>query len=138
METYQEKSYDPAYYHGGVGYARNTERTGSVYSDDQKLLEAIKESPEYLEFQKQSDILKKKPELKARVDTFRADNYKVQNECDSDNLFEVVEQMGKESAELRRHPEVNAYLDAELALCKMMQRICIKLGEGIDIDVPGM
>ena len=95
------------------------------------LLEAIKESPEYLEFQKQSDILKKKPELKA-------DNYKVQNECDSDNLFEVVEQMGKESAELRRHPEVNAYLDAELALCKMMQRICIKLGEGIDIEVPGM
>ena len=94
------------------------------------LLEAIKESPEYLEFQKQSN--------KARVDTFRADNYKVQNECDSDNLFEVVEQMGKESAELRRHPEVNAYLDAELALCKMMQRICIKLGEGIDIDVPGM
>ena len=88
------------------------------------LLEAIKESPEYLEFQKQSDILKKKPELKARVDTFRADNYKVRNECDSDNLFEVVEQMGKESA--------------ELALCKMMQRICIKLGEGIDIDVPGM
>ena len=67
-----------------------------------------------------------------------ADNYKVQNECDSDNLFEVVEQMGKESAELRRHPEVNAYLDAELALCKMMQRICIKLGEGIDIEVPGM
>ena len=94
------------------------------------LLEAIKESPEYLEFQK--------PELKERVDTFRADNYKVQNECDSDNLFEVVEQMGKESAELRRHPEVNAYLDAELALCKMMQRICIKLGEGIDIEVPGM
>lgn len=102
------------------------------------LLEAIKESPEYLEFQKQSNILKKKPELKERVDTFRADNYKVQNECDSDNLFEVVEQMGKESAELRRHPEVNAYLDAELALCKVMQRICIKLGEGIDIDVPGM
>ena len=32
------------------------------------LLEAIKESPEYLEFQKQSDILKKKPELKERVD----------------------------------------------------------------------
>ncbi|MFR5915795.1 MAG: hypothetical protein ACLUGJ_12565 [Blautia wexlerae] len=28
------------------------------------LLEAIKESPEYLEFQKQSDILKKKPELR--------------------------------------------------------------------------
>ena len=41
------------------------------------LLEAIKESPEYLEFQKQSDILKKKPELKARVDTFRADGKRI-------------------------------------------------------------
>ena len=49
----------------------------------------------------------------------------------------AVEQMGKESAELRRHPEVNAYLDAELALCKMMQKICVKLAEGIDMDIPG-
>ena len=101
------------------------------------LLEAFKESPEYVEFQKQNEILKQKPELKKRVDAFRGDNYRVQNECGSDNLFDVVEQMGKESAELRRHPEVNAYLDAELALCKMMQKICVKLAEGIDMDIPG-
>ena len=102
-----------------------------------RLLEAIKESPEYVEFQKQNEILKQTPELKERVDAFRGDNYRIQNECDSDNLFDVVEQMGKESAELRRHPEVNAYLDAELALCKMMQKICVKLAEGIDMDIPG-
>ena len=66
------------------------------------LLEAFKESPEYVEFQKQNEILKQKPELKKRVDAFRGDNYRVQNECGSDNLFDVVEQMGKESAELRR------------------------------------
>lgn len=101
------------------------------------LLEAFKESPEYVEFQKQNEILKQKHELKKRVDAFRGDNYRVQNECGSDNLFDVVEQMGKESAELRRHPEVNAYLDAELALCKMMQKICVKLAEGIDMDIPG-
>ena len=101
------------------------------------LLKAFKESPEYVEFQKQNEILKQKPELKKSVDAFRGDNYRVQNECGSDNLFDVVEQMGKESAELRRHPEVNAYLDAELALCKMMQKICVKLAEGIDMDIPG-
>ena len=88
-------------------------------------------------FRKQNEILKQNPELKKRVDAFRGDNYRVQNECGSDNLFDVVEQMGKESAELRRHPEVNAYLDAELALCKMMQKICVKLAEGIDMDIPG-
>lgn len=101
-----------------------------------RLMESIKDSAEYLEFQKQSEILKQNPELKKRVDAFRAENYRVQNECDADNLFDVVEQMGRESAELRRHPEVNAYLDAELALCRMMQRICVKLTEGVEMDVP--
>ena len=57
------------------------------------LLEAFKESPEYVEFQKQNEILKQKPELKKRVDAFRGDNYRVQNECGSDNLFDVVEKM---------------------------------------------
>ena len=112
--------------------------TNTIEESINRLLEAVKESPEYLEFRKQSTILGMDSELKARVDAFRADNYRVQNEADSDNLFEVVEQMGKESAELRRLPLVNSYLDAELALCKMMQRICIKLTEDIDMDVPAV
>ena len=102
-----------------------------------RLMDSIKESAEYQEFQKQNAILKQNPKLKSRVDAFRAENYRVQNECDADNLFDVVEQMGRESAELRRHPEINAYLDAELALCRMMQRICVKLTEGVEMDVPG-
>ena len=112
-------------------------KSNTIDENISSLLEAFKESPEYVEFQKQNEILKQKPELKKRVDAFGGDNYRVQNECGSDNLFDVVEQMGKESAELRRHPEVNAYLDAELALCKMMQKICVKLAEGIDMDIPG-
>ena len=112
-------------------------KSNTIDENISSLLEAFKESPEYVEFQKQNEILKQKPELNKRVDAFRGDNYRVQNECGSDNLFDVVEQMGKESAELRRHPEVNAYLDAELALCKMMQKICVKLAEGIDMDIPG-
>ena len=132
METYQEKSYDPADHYGGIKMEPNT-----IEENISRLMDSIKESAEYQEFQKQNEILKQNPELKSRVDAFRAENYRVQNECDADNLFDVVEQMGRESAELRRHPEVNAYLDAELALCRMMQRICVKLTEGVEMDVPG-
>lgn len=103
-----------------------------------RLLASIKESAEYIEFEKQKEILSQNPDLKKRVDAFRAKNYRIQSQCSSDQLFEVVEQMGKESAELRRLPLVNAYLDAELALCKMMQKICVKLAEGIDMDIPGV
>ena len=35
-----------------------------------------------------------------------------------------------------KNPEVNAYLDAELALCRMMQQICKTLTDGIEIKVP--
>ena len=113
------------------------EQPNTIEENISRLMDSIKESAEYQEFQKQNAILKQNPELKSKVDAFRAENYRIQNECDADNLFDVVEQMGRESAELRRHPEVNAYLDAELALCRMMQRICVKLTEGVEMDVPG-
>lgn len=100
------------------------------------LLEAIKRSDVYLEYRKQEEILCRDPQLQERVDTFRGDNYRLQNECDKDELFEVMERLAKESSELRSNPVVNAYLDAELALCKMMQKICIKLTEGIDMNTP--
>lgn len=100
------------------------------------LLSVIKKSDVYREYKKQEEILDKNQQLKERVDHFRANNYKLQNEAGKDDLFQVAEQLERESAELRRIPEVNAYLDAELALCKLIQRIFMNLAEGIDMHVP--
>lgn len=78
------------------------EQPNTIEENISRLMDSIKESAKYQEFQKQNAILKQNPELKSRVDAFRAENYRVQNECDADKLFDVVEQMGRESAELRR------------------------------------
>ena len=102
------------------------------------LLSVVKRSEVYREYKKQEDILNKNPQLRERVDQFRADNFRLQNEAGREDLFLVAEQLSRESAELRRIPEVNAYLDAELALCKKMQRICRELTEGIDMHVPNL
>lgn len=104
----------------------------------QLLLSAIKKSDTYKEYRKQEEIMNRMPEICQRLDQFRADNFKLQNESDKENLFQVAEQLAKESAELRRTPEVNAYLDAELAICRMMQRICRQLIEGIEIHTPDL
>ncbi|MDO4273090.1 MAG: YlbF family regulator [Eubacteriales bacterium] len=104
----------------------------------QVLLSVIKRSEVYKEYKKQEANLERNPELKARVDQFRADNFRLQNESDRENLFSVAELLAKESSQLRKMPEVNAYLDAELALCKMMQKICRSLTEGIEIHVPDL
>lgn len=100
------------------------------------LLTVIKKSEAYRDYKKQEEILDKNPQLRERVDHFRANNYKLQSEAGKDDLFQVVEQLSRESAELRRIPEVNAYLDAELALCKLVQRIFRNLADGIDMHVP--
>ena len=108
----------------------------SISRNIQILLSVLKRSDEYLEYRKQEAILKQNPELMARVDQFRADNFKMQNEADRDNLLQVTDQLARESGELRRIPEVNAYLDAELALCKMLQRVSRAVVEGMDIHTP--
>ena len=90
---------------------------------------------QYQEFEKYRDLLKENPELMDRVNAFRGNNFRLQNEANRDELFRGTEQLNRESRELRRDPLVNAFLDAELALCKLMQKICRTLTEGIDLDI---
>ena len=96
------------------------------------LLNSIQKSDVYRTYKKQEAILEKNPELVSRVQHFRSDNFRLQNE-ERGNLLQDAEQLARESAELRRNPEVNAYLDAELALCRMMQQICKTLTDGIEM-----
>ena len=98
----------------------------------EKLLDAVHRSDEYQEYQKQAAQLEADPELKAR------DNFRLQNHSDKDELFHIAEQLNQESASLRQNLKVNAYLDAELALCRLMQRICRTLVDGIDIQIPDL
>ena len=104
----------------------------------EKLLDAVHRSDEYQEYQKQAAQLEADPELKARVMRFRGDNFRLQNHSDKDELFHIEEQLNQESASLRQNLKVNAYLDAELALCRLMQRICRTLVDGIDIQIPDL
>ena len=99
------------------------------------LLAAIQNSEEYQEFVKYKEELEQDPELLERVNAFRGNNFRLQNEANRDELFRGTEQLNRESRELRKIPQVNAFLDAELALCKLMQKICKTLTEGIDLDI---
>ena len=100
------------------------------------LIQSVRKSSVYKEYRFQEEILNQNPELAERVRQFRADNFRLQNEEDRSNMFHLAELLSRESEELRRIPQVNAYLDAELDLCRMLQRICRTLTEGIEMDIP--
>lgn len=100
------------------------------------LIQSVKKSSVYKEYRLQEQILNQNQELAQRVRQFRSENFRLQNEEDRGRMFQLADELSRESAELRRNPQVNAYLDAELALCRMMQRICRMLTEGIEMDIP--
>lgn len=138
METHQEKSDDTADYYGSIRKQRieTREKMDEISKNIEELLLSIKRSEIYEEYKRQEEKLYHFPELAERVNQFRADNFRLQEEANSEDLFQIAEQVTNESAQLRKIPEVNAYLDAELALCKLLQKVCRRLTEGIDIHVP--
>ncbi|MBQ1311603.1 MAG: YlbF family regulator [Blautia sp.] len=101
-----------------------------------ELLEAIRASEIYTDFRIQEDRLSADPEVFKRVTNFRADNFRFQQDISGEELFSLVEKLDFESSELRKKPEVNAYLEAELALCRLLQKVCRTLTEGIEITIP--
>lgn len=99
------------------------------------LVHAIVESEEYQSYRKYEDELDRMPELKEQIDEFRIRNFNMQRQEGVD-LFEAVDQLEREYEQLRRDSFANAYLEAELSLCRMLQNVQKALAENLSISVP--
>ena len=98
------------------------------------LVDTIKNTREYKEYEFQKEKVKKVPELKKRIDEFRAKNYQLQNSAQSDNLMEDAERLQQENADLLNDPLVADFLQAEVEFCRMMQGVNTCITEGIDFE----
>ena len=106
------------------------EITERVYA----LTEAMKENRDYQRYLFLEAELQKNRELKKQVDEFRLRNYYLQ-ESDVD-LYEAVDEVHREFQELQKIPLVNAYLHAELTVCKMIQRVLETISQEVQIAEP--
>ena len=102
-----------------------------------ELLEAIQRSDLYQDLRRREEYLMADPELWERVRAFRSENFRFQQEK-PENRALLGSSIGPESQALRLIPGVGAYLDAELALCRMLQQLVITLTEGIEMDIPDL
>lgn len=94
----------------------------------------IQQSDTYKEYWQQREKLKKQPELYDKVNEFRQRNFDIQNESDSEDLFDKMEAFEREYAKFRENPMVEDFLRAELAFCRMMQDINVLLTAEIDFE----
>lgn len=105
---------------------------GNIDETLQQLIENILNSKVYREYDEQRNRAKKNPELKAQIDEYRMRNYKLQTNADT--AFEQIDWFEKEYAGFRDNPIVSDFLAAELAFCRMMQDINIRLTEAMDFE----
>ncbi|MCR4791571.1 MAG: YlbF family regulator [Lachnospiraceae bacterium] len=96
-------------------------------------ISSIRETDIYKEYRTALEELKKDPELKRRVDDFRQRNYNFQQSDEID--LNEYDQFRSEMVGFRASdPRVDAFLDAELALCRMIQDASYKITEALDFE----
>lgn len=108
---------------------------------DKEIIEAARQfadtimtSDTYKEYLYQRERIKKQPELYEKVNEFRQRNFDLQNEADSDDIFDRMEAFEREYEKFREDPLVDSFLQAELAFCRMMQEVYVLLAEEIDFE----
>ena len=97
-----------------------------------QLISAVKESEVYNKYVQQLSEVKKNPELKRQIDEFRSRNFELQNS--EDLAFDKMEAFEQEYANFREIPLVSEFLAAELAFCRMMQEITLRITDAMQFE----
>lgn len=100
-----------------------------------ELVEALKASREYCEYQDIKRRVHNLPELESRIHEFRHKNYLLQNSQGDIDLYDETDRMEQEYREFRKNPLVKQYLEAENALCRVIQEVNWTLIEELDFDI---
>nr|MBQ8252235.1 YlbF family regulator [Lachnospiraceae bacterium] len=94
----------------------------------------LKDTEVYREYEIQKNKIKELPELKQRVDDFRRRNYELQTRNYPDNIYDEMERFQRENEAFQSIPQVRDFLQAELALCRMIQKVTASIVEAVSED----
>lgn len=98
----------------------------------EQIIEAILDSPEYKRYDEQRNKVNQYPELKAQIDEFRTRNYILQTGDEA--AFDKIDEIEEEFYEFRQNAMVSEFLAAELAFCRMMQDINLRMTEAVHFE----
>lgn len=105
-----------------------------VAKETERFVEKLRQTEVCREYFRQKEYVKQYPDLKQKIDEFRQRNYKLQNETDSDTLFDEIDRFEREYEEFRKNPIVSDFLAAELAFCRMYQEVNNQISTAFAID----
>ena len=100
----------------------------------EQLAQAVKESEVYREYRRQSEPVDNAGDMREKIDEYRVRNFELQNSVQTEDLLDKLDDFEREYEKFREDPLVEEFLDAELAFCRMMQEIDVKLAEAMDFE----
>ena len=102
----------------------------------EKFMSDIKATSVYQEYEKQKERMKTFPDIKEKIDVYRRRNSELQQMTPSERLFDELDSFQKEYEDFLEIPLVEDFLSAELAYCRMVQRIneCLYREFAIDFE----
>ncbi|MDE7252741.1 MAG: YlbF family regulator [Acetatifactor sp.] len=98
----------------------------------QQLIAAILASKIYHDYDTQRNLVNQQPELKKQIDEFRARNLELQT--NESTTFEQIDNFEREYAGFRENPLVDKFLEAELAFCRLLQDINLRLTDAMHFE----
>ena len=99
-----------------------------------QLAQAIRDSEIYREYRRQSERVDNAGNMREQIDEYSIRNFELQNSAYTEDLRDKMEAFEREYEKVREDPLVEEFLDAELAFCRMMQEIDVKLAEAVDFE----
>ena len=115
-----------------------------------RVIEEIKSESVYRQYTTSLEKLNANPEIKRQVDELRRLNYQAQvknddtdsydtiDDIDDTDSYDTIDDIDDKINELSCIPEVNQFLEAEAALCRLLQDISVRVHEAIHLDVPDL
>ena len=99
-----------------------------------QLCEAIRRSDEYVHYHDCLERIKQNEDLYNQVNTLRKNNFMVQNGMGGKMSYEEYHNIYNFSRNVRLNPLVNEFLDSEVGVIRLMQRINYKLISALEFD----
>lgn len=106
----------------------------SLNDATERYAETIRNTDVYKNYQGQLFLIRQNPEKYQRVNEFRRKNYELQ-QSDGRDMDERIEALAEELERFREDPVVDDFFRAELAFCRMMQEVNLRVTEAIDFDM---
>ena len=99
------------------------------------LIEAIQNSDDYVRFCAARDKLREDPKLRSQVNEFRVNVFEMQNSQELLDPYTEQQRLCREAEEFRRNSLVDEFLHAELAVCRILQKMVADIVEAVDLDI---